>query len=64
MLRVSRILGFTTRGQSDLRAATEITACLSEICPEDPIKFDFSMTRLGIHPELTYADLYGVNQNP
>ena len=61
MLRVSRTLGFTERKQPDLQAALEITACLSEICPEDPIKFDFSMTRLGIHPDLSYADLDGVN---
>ena len=25
---------------------------------EDPVKFDFSLTRLGIHPRLTYADLW------
>lgn len=61
MLRVSRVLGFTQRKQPDLQAALEITACLREICPEDPIKFDFSMTRLGIHPDLSYDDLDGVN---
>lgn len=61
MLRVSRLLGFTQRRQPDVRAALEITAALSEFCPEDPVKFDFSMTRLGIHPELTYQHLYGSN---
>lgn len=61
MLRVSRLLGFTRRAQPDLRAALEITSALSEICVEDPVKYDFSMTRLGIHPHLSYAHLYDGN---
>ncbi len=58
MLKVSRLLGFTERRQPDLGAAMEITAALSKFSPEDPVRFDFSMTRLGIHPDLTYAHLY------
>lgn len=58
MIRVSRMLGFTERKQPDLRAAIEITSSLSLLCAEDPVKYDFSMTRLGIHPALTYANLY------
>lgn len=61
MLRVSRMLGFTKRKQPDLQAALEITEVLREFCPDDPVKFDFSMTRLGIHPDLTYSLLYGPN---
>jgi uncharacterized protein (TIGR02757 family) len=61
MLRVSRMLGFTARRQPDLKAAIEITTVLSRYCPEDPVRFDFSMTRLGIHPDLTYSDLYEGN---
>lgn len=57
MLRVSTMLGFTTRRTPDLKAAREITRALREICPEDPVKFDFCMTRLGINPRLSYADL-------
>lgn len=59
MLRVSRMLAFTARRQPDLQAAREITNALCELCPDDPVRFDFSMTRLGIHPDLTYSLLYG-----
>ncbi len=57
MLRVSRILGLTARRQADLTASLEITAALRQLCPEDPVKYDFAITRLGIHPDLTYDDL-------
>jgi uncharacterized protein (TIGR02757 family) len=48
MHRIGRALGFTRRKQADLRAALEITAALREFCPEDPVKYDFGLTRLGI----------------
>lgn len=57
MLRVSRLLGLTTRRQPDLAASLEITSALAEIDRDDPVRFDFSMTRLGIHPDLSYDDL-------
>ncbi len=57
MLRISRILGFTSRKQSDIKAATDITESLKLFDPEDPVRFDFSITRLGIHPDLSYEDL-------
>jgi len=59
MLRTSRMLGFTQRKVPDLRASREITMALARYCPEDPVKYDFSMTRLGIHPDLRYTDLFG-----
>jgi uncharacterized protein (TIGR02757 family) len=52
MYAVGRRLGFTRRRQADLRTALEITAGFSKICPEDPVRYDFSLTRLGIHPNL------------
>ena len=57
MLRVSRMLGFTRRKQPDLEASVEITKALAAHCPEDPVKYDFCITRLGIHPSLSYDDL-------
>jgi len=52
MLRVSRQLGLTSRKQADLSTALEITSSLRIYCPEDPVKYDFSMTRPGIHPSI------------
>lgn len=53
MLRISRGLGLTKRRQADLRASREITECFRVLEPEDPVRYDFSLTRLGIRPELS-----------
>ena len=52
MFDIATRLGFTHRRYGDLKAALEITAGFARYCPEDPVKFDFSLTRLGIHPDL------------
>jgi uncharacterized protein (TIGR02757 family) len=43
--------GMTKRKQADLRAALEITARFREIEPDDPVKYDFALTRLGIRED-------------
>ena len=48
MHRIGRALGFTKRKQADLKAALEITAAFRRVSPEDPVKYDFAITRLGI----------------
>lgn len=45
-------LGFTSRKAGDLRTAQEITDAFAQYDPDDPVRFDFSLTRLGIHPDL------------
>ena len=57
MHTVGRRLGFTHRLQADMRTALEVTAGFKSICAEDPVRFDFSLTRLGIRPELDMAVL-------
>lgn len=52
MHTIGRRLGFTSRRQADLRTALEITAGFKKIYSEDPVRFDFSLTRLGIRSEL------------
>jgi uncharacterized protein (TIGR02757 family) len=49
--RISRYLGLTARPTADLRAAREATGWLSKIDPEDPVRFDWSLSRLGILAE-------------
>jgi len=51
MYRLCGALGMTRRKAADMRAALEITACFREIAPEDPVKYDFALTRLGIRSE-------------
>ncbi len=58
MMQISHILGFTDRKSSDMKTAVEITNALKVYDPIDPVRFDFSLTRLGIHPDLSYDELY------
>lgn len=46
--RISANIGLTRRKSADWRMAEEITASLRELDPEDPVKYDFSLCRLGI----------------
>lgn len=52
MFDIATRLGFTCRKSADLRTVREITAAFARYSPEDPVKYDFSLTRLGIHPDL------------
>ena len=40
--------GLTRRKQADLRTVHEITAAFRHFAPRDPVRYDFSITRLGI----------------
>lgn len=48
MYRLSIKLGLTGRSQRDMRTAVEITDAFREISPQDPVKYDFALTRVGI----------------
>lgn len=43
--RLARGLKWTTRQQPSLRAALEVTRVLRQICPLDPLRYDFAMVR-------------------
>ena len=51
MHRIGRGLGGTARKQADGKAALEVTGMFRAVAPEDPVRYDFSLTRLGIRPE-------------
>jgi uncharacterized protein (TIGR02757 family) len=51
MFRIGRGLGFTSRRQPNLATALEITRALARLSPRDPVRYDFSLTRLGINPD-------------
>ncbi len=57
MFNISRTLGLTSRKQPDLATAIEITRGFSKICPEDPVRYDFVLTRFGIRDELSLKEL-------
>lgn len=51
MHTVARRLGWTVRKQANLATALEVTAALRRHCPEDPLRYDFALTRPGIRNE-------------
>jgi uncharacterized protein (TIGR02757 family) len=61
MAAACRCLGLLRRTQTDLRAAREVTAAFRAILPEDPVRYDFCLTRPGIHPELDPAACFDLN---
>ncbi|MFH1075425.1 MAG: TIGR02757 family protein [Pseudomonadota bacterium] len=56
MHRICHALGFTRRKQADMRTALEITNAFRSVVPEDPVRYDFALTRLGIRED---GDLEG-----
>ena len=51
MHEISMALGLTRRKQADRRTALQVTAAFREVSPEDPVRYDFSLTRLGIRKD-------------
>ena len=60
MHRIARALGMTARKSADAKAAREITDAFREISPADPVKYDFALTRFGIHTDMTERGLYNL----
>jgi uncharacterized protein (TIGR02757 family) len=60
MYHFSTCHGFTVRKNADLTTALEITRGFRSICVEDPVKFDFSLTRFGIRHDMCWNDLDGI----
>jgi uncharacterized protein (TIGR02757 family) len=52
MHRISLALNLTKRKQANMNTALAITSCFKKIVPEDPVKYDFALTRLGIRGDL------------
>lgn len=57
MFRIAHGLGFITRSTPDAKAAIEATEGFRAICPEDPARYDFALTRFGIRTGLSVDDL-------
>jgi uncharacterized protein (TIGR02757 family) len=57
--RIGRLFGMTERKQADMKTAKEITEGFRQIAPEDPTKYDFALTRLGMKYGAGIADYFG-----
>lgn len=58
MHRIALSLGLTTRKQADLRTALEVTAAFRCIVPDDPVRYDFALTRQGIRRDIPGGAVY------
>ncbi|MBW2567860.1 MAG: TIGR02757 family protein [Deltaproteobacteria bacterium] len=52
MHRIGLALNLTKRKQASMRTALEITSCFKKLVPDDPVKYDFVLTRLGIRNDM------------
>jgi len=57
MFNIAKSIGFTKKKQAGLNCAIEITEAFKQINPEDPVKYDFVLTRFGIRSELSREDV-------
>ena len=58
MFNITTTLGLCRSKSANGKAAAEITENFKEICPEDPVKYDFALTRYGIREEMTVEELF------
>jgi len=57
MYRIGYALGMTKRRSADWKTALEITNGFRAIAPEDPTKYDFALTRIGMKHGVGVLDL-------
>lgn len=58
MFNICGGLRLCSRKSADRRAVEEITGAFSAVCPEDPVRYDFTLTRFGIRNDMTIAQLF------
>ncbi len=57
MFKIGQMLGFTKRRSADRICAAQITEGFRRINPDDPVKYDFCLTRFGIRDGLDISEL-------
>ena len=58
MHKISLKLGLTAKKQANMNTALEITSCFKRLVPDDPVKYDFVLTRLGIRGDMDTKLIY------
>jgi len=56
MFRICRLMNMTNRRQADLKSALEITSGFKKVSPDDPVRYDFALTRIGIRNDIKLED--------
>lgn len=57
MFNIACTLGLCSGKSANGNAVHEITENYKDICPEDPVKYDFALTRYGIRSDMNIEDL-------
>lgn len=55
---IGRRLGAITRSSANLASARELTDAFRAVCPDDPVRYDFALTRLGIRTDTDLGEFY------
>lgn len=58
MFNICSTLGLCTRKSADARSVMEITEAFRIISPDDPVRYDFALTRFGIRSDMTLEGLF------
>lgn len=62
MHRIGLLFGLTRRRQADIRTACEITSGFRRFSPSDAVKYDFSLTRMGIRKDTEVGEMLGTGR--
>jgi len=57
MARIGQMLRLTGRKSANMAMALDITAAFRSVAPDDPVKYDFALTRFGIRDGLEINDI-------
>ena len=57
MVNISKKLGITARKTANIRMAEEITTAYKTVNFDDPVKYDFALTRFGIRSDMKISEL-------
>lgn len=60
MFNITTTLGLCSHHSANGKAAAEITENFKKISPDDPVKYDFALTRYGIREEMTVEELFAL----
>ena len=58
MYRICHRLGLTKRKQANMKTSIEITEAFKKFNSDDPVRYDFALTRLGIRDDAKYETVY------
>ena len=58
MFHIASTLGLCSMKSASGKAAAEITRNFKDVSPDDPVRYDFALTRYGIREEMTVEELF------